>query len=75
MWLAARLAVEGTISIGNLVAVFGYAAVLVVPVSAFIEGAVDISRALVAGRRVTDFLCLTRDDAYEVGDACRPTVT
>ena len=62
VWLAARLAVEGTISIGNLVAVFGYAAVLVVPVSAFIEGAVDISRALVAGRRVTDFLCLTRDD-------------
>ncbi|MDN5762861.1 MAG: ABC transporter ATP-binding protein/permease [Microlunatus sp.] len=37
-------------------------AVLVVPVSNFIEGAVDISRALVAGRRVTDFLSLQRDD-------------
>jgi ABC-type bacteriocin/lantibiotic exporter with double-glycine peptidase domain len=62
VWSAARLAVEGTITIGELVAVFGYAAVLVVPVSNFIEGAVDISRALVAGRRVTDFLSLQRDD-------------
>ena len=62
VWLAARLAVEGTISVGELVAVFGYAAVLVVPVSSFIEGAVDISRALVSGRRVTDFLSLQRDD-------------
>jgi len=62
VWLAARLAVEGTITVGELVAVYGYAAVLVVPVSSFIEGAVDISRALVAGRRVTDFLSLLRDD-------------
>lgn len=62
VWLAARLAAEGAISVGQLVAVFGYAAVLVVPVSFFIEGAVDISRALVAGRRVTDFLSLRRDD-------------
>lgn len=62
VWLAARLAVQGTISVGGLVAVFGYAAVLMVPVSSFIESAVDISRALVAGRRVTDFLSLKRDD-------------
>ncbi|CAM3483209.1 ABC transporter ATP-binding protein [Occultella aeris] len=62
VWLAARLTVEGEISIGELVAVFGYAAVLVVPVSSFIEGAVDLSRALVAGRRVTDFLSLQRGD-------------
>lgn len=55
VWLAARLAVTGEISVGELVAVFGYAAVLVVPVSNFIEGAVDINRALVASRRVTDF--------------------
>ena len=49
VWMAARLAVTGVISVGELVAVFGYAAVLVVPVSNFIEGAVDINRALVAG--------------------------
>jgi ABC-type multidrug transport system fused ATPase/permease subunit len=63
VWLAARLAAEGTITAGELVAVFGYTAVLVVRVSSFIEGAVDISRALVAGRRVTDFLSLQRDDS------------
>ena len=62
VWLAARLAIQGVISIGDLVAVVGYAAVLMVPVSSFIESSVDISRALVAGRRVTDFLSLQRDD-------------
>ncbi len=62
VWLAARLAVEGSITVGELVAVYGYVAVLVVPVSSFIEGAVDLSQALVAARRVTDFLALRRDD-------------
>ncbi len=61
VWLAARLAAEGAITVGQLVAVYGYVAVLVVPVSSFIESAVDVSRALVAGRRVTDFLALHRD--------------
>ncbi len=69
VWLAARLAAEGTITVGQLVAVYGYAAVLVVPVSSFIEGAVDISLALVAGRRVTDFLALERDDVAGVAAA------
>jgi len=63
VWLAARLAAGGSITVGELVAVYGYAAVLVVPVSSFIEGAVDISHALVAARRVTDFLTLQRDVA------------
>jgi len=61
VWLAARLAAGGSITVGELVAVYGYAAVLVVPVSSFIEGAVDINHALVAARRVTDFLTLQRD--------------
>jgi ABC-type multidrug transport system fused ATPase/permease subunit len=63
VWLAARLAVEGSITVGELVAVFGYVAVLAVPVSAFIEGAVDLSQALVAARRVSDFLSLRHDNA------------
>jgi ABC-type multidrug transport system fused ATPase/permease subunit len=62
-WLAARMAAEGGITIGELVAVYGYAAVLVIPVAFFIEGGADISRALVAGRRVTRFLRLRPDDA------------
>ncbi|MFC1419198.1 ABC transporter transmembrane domain-containing protein [Streptacidiphilus cavernicola] len=57
-WLAARMAAQGEISVGQLVAVYGYVAVLVVPVSFFIEGSYDISRALVTARRVIRFLAL-----------------
>ncbi len=57
-WLAARSAAAGAITVGDLVAVYGYAAVLVVPVSGFIEGGSDIARALVAAKRVTRFLSL-----------------
>jgi ABC-type multidrug transport system fused ATPase/permease subunit len=59
VWLAARMAAQGTITAGELVAVWGYAAMLVVPVTFFIEGGFDIGRALVAGRRVLAFLSLT----------------
>ncbi|MFB6819587.1 ABC transporter transmembrane domain-containing protein [Streptomyces sp. NPDC056347] len=57
-WLGARMAAEGAISVGELVAVYGYAAVLVVPVEFFIEGGYDLSRGLVAARRVIRFLAL-----------------
>ncbi|WP_392674777.1 ABC transporter transmembrane domain-containing protein [Streptomyces sp. LN785] len=57
-WLTARMAAEGTITIGDLVAVYGYTAMLVVPVSFFIEGGSDIARAVVAAQRVTAFLRL-----------------
>ena len=61
IWLAARMAAQGTITVGELVAVWGYAAMLVVPVAFFIEGGFDIGCALVAGRRVLDFLRLPAD--------------
>ncbi|GAA4980139.1 ABC-type multidrug transport system fused ATPase/permease subunit [Nonomuraea thailandensis] len=60
-WLAARMAVQGDITVGELVAVYGYAAVLVVPVSFFVEGGYDIGRGLVAARRVVHFLTLKPD--------------
>jgi ABC-type multidrug transport system fused ATPase/permease subunit len=66
VWLAARLAVEGSLTVGELVAVYGYVAVLAVPVSFFIEGAVDLGQALVAARRVTDFLAVRRDNTGAV---------
>ncbi len=59
VWLAARLAAQGTITIGELVAVYGYAAVLIVPVTSFMEAAVDFSQAIVPARRVIKFLALT----------------
>lgn len=60
-WLAARMAVQGEITVGELVAVYGYAAVLVVPVAFFVEGGYDIGRGLVAARRVVHFLTLKPD--------------
>ncbi|MBW5420184.1 ATP-binding cassette domain-containing protein [Streptomyces sp. BG9H] len=57
-WLAARMAAQGTITVGELVAVYGYVAVLVVPVSFFIESGYDIGRGLVSARRVVHFLNL-----------------
>ncbi len=55
-WLAARLASEGTITTGELVAVYGYVAMLVIPVSSLIEGADQLSRAMVSARRIVGFL-------------------
>jgi ABC-type bacteriocin/lantibiotic exporter with double-glycine peptidase domain len=64
VWLSARMAATGDITIGDVVAVYGYVAVLVVPVSSFIEGGGDIARARVAGQRSIDLLNLpvTRDN-------------
>jgi ABC-type multidrug transport system fused ATPase/permease subunit len=69
-WLAARMAVQGDITVGELVAVYGYAAVLVVPVSFFVEGGYDIGRGLVAARRVVHFLTLKPDTSG--GDLAPP---
>lgn len=60
-WLAARMTVAGELTIGEMVAVYGYVAVLVVPVHFFIEGAQDISRGIVAARRVVRILRLERE--------------
>ncbi|MGY1497455.1 ABC transporter ATP-binding protein [Streptomyces sp. QTS52] len=61
-WLAARLAAQGSITVGELVSVYGYVAVLIMPVAFFIECGFQISRALVAARRVVRFLALDPDD-------------
>lgn len=58
-WLAARMTAAGEITVGEMVAVYGYVAVLATPVFFFVEGAQDISRGLVAARRVTTVLNLT----------------
>ena len=61
-WPAARLAVRGDLTIGELVAVYGYVALLVVPVGIFIQSGTDITRGLVAARRVVDFLRIPADE-------------
>jgi ABC-type multidrug transport system fused ATPase/permease subunit len=74
VWLSARMAATGAITIGDVVAVYGYVAVLVVPVSAFIEGGGDIARARVAGQRIIDLLNLppTPDHDRVVPSGCGP---
>jgi ABC-type multidrug transport system fused ATPase/permease subunit len=60
-WLAARTAAQGGITVGELVAVYGYMAMLVVPVSSLIEGGGDIARGLVSAARVVRLLRLEPD--------------
>ncbi|MFJ8784764.1 ABC transporter transmembrane domain-containing protein [Streptomyces sp. NPDC102476] len=57
-WLAARLAAQGEITVGELVAVYGYVAVLVGPVAFWVECGYQLSRGVVAARRVVRFLLL-----------------
>ncbi|MGW3950933.1 ABC transporter transmembrane domain-containing protein [Streptomyces sp. NPDC004752] len=57
-WLAARMAAEGELSVGELVAVYGYVAVLVGPVAFFLEMGYQLSRGVVAARRVVALLRL-----------------
>ncbi|TDV43633.1 ABC transporter ATP-binding protein [Actinophytocola oryzae] len=57
-WLAARMTAAGEITVGEMVAVYGYVAVLATPVFFLIEGAQDISRGVVAARRVTTVLAI-----------------
>lgn len=57
-WLAARLAARGEITVGELVSVYGYVAVLVTPVSFFVEAGYQLNRGVVAARRVVRLLRL-----------------
>nr|WP_237536910.1 ABC transporter ATP-binding protein [Streptomyces sp. SID5785] len=57
-WISARMAAGGDITVGQLVAVYGYVSALMAPVSFLIEGADDLPRGLVSARRVVDILSL-----------------
>jgi ABC-type multidrug transport system fused ATPase/permease subunit len=57
-WLGARLALAGRISVGELIAFYGYAAFLLLPVRTLTEAADKFTRALVAARRTVQVLAL-----------------
>ncbi|MEU0008466.1 ABC transporter ATP-binding protein [Streptomyces sp. NPDC006314] len=57
-WLAARLAAQGEMTVGELVSVYGYVAVLIGPVAFFVQMAYDLNRGVVAARRVVRLLRL-----------------
>jgi ABC-type multidrug transport system fused ATPase/permease subunit len=64
VWLGARLAVQGRISAGDLVAFYGYAAFLMIPLRTATEFANKWIRAHVAAGRVVRLLALRA----EIGD-------
>ena len=57
-WLGARFAVSGRISVGELVAFYGYAAFLLLPVRTSTEAADKYTRAHVAAGRIVRVLAL-----------------
>ncbi|MFC9897095.1 ABC transporter ATP-binding protein [Nocardia sp. NPDC127579] len=69
-WLAARMTATEQISVGDLVAIYGYTAMLIVPVGFLIEGGSGIARARVAADRVVRLLRLSNEhDNEEIADA------
>jgi len=68
VWLGARLALRDDISVGELVAFYGYSAFLVLPLRAATEFANKYIRARVAARRI----CRVLDLASDVADPERP---
>jgi ABC-type multidrug transport system fused ATPase/permease subunit len=72
VWLAARMAVSGEITPGQLVAVYGYVAILIVPVWFLLMGSYDIIKGRVAARRILAVLNLTPDEVGARGSAPAP---
>ncbi|HET7327248.1 MAG TPA: ABC transporter ATP-binding protein [Nocardioidaceae bacterium] len=72
VWLGARLAVQGQISPGELVAFYGFAAFLLVPLRTATELANKYIRALVAARRVCNILRLENEVVEPASAAAEP---
>lgn len=72
VWLAGRMAADGDITIGQMVAVYGYVAILIVPVWFLLEGSYQLIRGRVAARRIVALLNLTSDDVGGQGTRAAP---
>jgi ABC-type multidrug transport system fused ATPase/permease subunit len=59
-WLGARFALSGRIGAGDLVAFYGYAAFLVIPLRTAAEAVDKVTRAFVGTRRMLDVLSVER---------------
>ena len=59
-WIGARFALSGQIDVGELVAFYGYAAFLVIPLRTAAEAVDKVTRALVGARRMLDVLAVER---------------
>ena len=72
VWLGARSAVAGEISAGELVAFYGYAAFLMLPLRTATEFANKLIRGLVSSRRICKVLALEPDLVDPVSPADAP---
>ncbi|MEU0072533.1 ABC transporter ATP-binding protein [Streptomyces sp. NPDC006332] len=68
-WMAARMAAQGTLTVGQLVSVYGYVAVLVRPVAYFVDWGYQLGRGVVAARRVVRLLRVEPEPDDGVCDA------
>lgn len=71
-WLGARLAIQGRISAGELVAFYGYAAFLVIPLRVAAEAVDKVTRALVGAQRMLAILRIEPLVAEPDGTAAEP---
>jgi ABC-type multidrug transport system fused ATPase/permease subunit len=71
-WLGARFAVAGSITVGQLIAFYGYAVFLLFPLRTLIEFADKLTRGHVAARRVVRVLSLQPDLADPLVPAPTP---
>jgi ABC-type multidrug transport system fused ATPase/permease subunit len=60
-WIGARFALSGRIGPGELVAFYGYAAFLLIPLRTAAEAVDKITRSLVGARRMLDVLAVDRE--------------
>lgn len=69
-WLSARLALGGRLDVGDVVAFYGYAFFLVIPIRTAVEAADKMTRSLVGARRIIGIL----RTCPELADPARPAV-
>ncbi len=72
VWMAARMAAAGDITIGQMVAVYGFAAILIIPVWFLIEAGHMWIRGRVAARRIIALLNLVPDGEGDSGTTPAP---
>src|SRR5581483_6004237 len=71
-WMGARFAVSGTIDAGELVAFYGYAAFLVIPLRTAAEAVDKVTRSVVGARRMLAILAVERDTVDPAEPAAEP---
>nr|WP_203716937.1 ABC transporter ATP-binding protein [Asanoa siamensis] len=69
VWSAARLAVQGQITVGEMVGVYGYVAMLTTPCWMLLGSTYDVIRGRVAARRIVALLRVEPEDHAPAGES------